>query len=144
MPKTTIFEAALIATVLSVFYPVLLIFLLVFYAIYFGLPFAWLSLVFAIVGGIGGLVLFKRLFPKVEGAKLSKKGDFEKIATMFGLLFGVGGALFTLGSFYDRTVTHTSCATPSTVNVTSPNCKVIETVSIPQLGGTETLDLLFF
>ena len=135
MAKTTIFEAALLATIISVGYPILVIFLLVLPADLFGFPLNWVYLPYAIVGGVGGYFLYRRYLPEVKGADFAKKGDFEKVVAMFGLLFGLGGSLFTLGSFYDRTVTNSTCANPPTVNVTSPNCKVIQTVTIPQIGG---------
>jgi hypothetical protein len=131
-PKTILGAAARL-TLLLFLYSLFVILVLILAASLAGpIPILWVWFFIALIGGGGGFILFYRKMQKIEGLKSNKPEDWVRAAGLLAIIFVLGQTLLALSSFYSQTVTQSRCIEPPTVNVTSSNCKAMQTVTIPQ------------
>jgi len=138
----TLFKAALILAVRSVLVPVVLIFIIVIVAMLLGFGFQYFFLLAVVPVPLISYLVYRRFDVKTSELPLPTPKDWERLALALSLILTAIGATFALSSFYGQTVTQSSCVKPSNVNVTSPNCTIIQTVSVPEstlLGPWVTL-----
>jgi hypothetical protein len=141
----TIFRAALALAIISVLVPLVVVFILVLVAIFLGIALQYVYLITLATVPLLSLLVYFGFRPKLTGLTLGKKKDWERLAGILTLTFTVIGAMVAIEAFFGQTVTQSSCINPSNVNVTSPNCKTIQTVSVSQstqLGPWVTLALI--
>jgi len=80
----------------------------------------------------------------IDDLKINPKKDWERLGIAMSLVLTLVATLLSLQNFFGQTVTQSSCYKPSDkINVTSPNCAVIQTVSIPQSTSLGSLGILF-
>ncbi len=138
----TLFGSALLLAVRSVLVPVALIFIIVIAAMLLGFGFQYFYLVAVPLVPLLSYLVYRRFDVKTAGLTLPTKKDWERLALVLSLVFTTIGATFASSSFYGQTVTQSSCIKPPNVNVTSSNCIITQTVSVPEstlLGPWVTL-----
>jgi len=123
---------ALRMSLLVILYPLAVILILISIASFVGsIPIIYVQLGVVLVLGIGGFFLFKRSLP-AGGLKINKMEEWVGMGTLVAVVYVFGQTLLALSSFYSTTVTQSRCIDPSTVNVTSLECRTIQTSAIPQ------------
>jgi hypothetical protein len=138
----TIFGAALALALISVLVPLVVIIVIELVAIFLGLGLQTVTLIALITVPAISYLVYRRFNAKLGELAFNKKKDWERVGSILILIFTILGATFAIQSFYGQTITQSSCINPPNVNVTSPNCKTIQTASVPEstmLGPWVTL-----
>jgi hypothetical protein len=97
----------------------------------------WVALVWSVVTIVGGVSIWSRYMNRFKGSYLppgEREAWFFTVSVFFGMI-GVGIALVSLSTFGAQTISSSHCIQPSNVNVTSTNCKMIETIQQAPSGG---------
>jgi len=82
-----------------------------------------------------GSVIMLRLWPNIKLLRKDDREDWNFILSIFVAIFTIGGGLVAFSAVNSQATTHSSCFLPKGVNVTSPNCQIIETVTLPNTGA---------
>ncbi len=94
-----------------------------------------LALLWTVVVVSGGAVYWWQVVRNYRNLPLGSRDSWFFTAGVLIALFAIGTGLITLSSFGAEIVTHSYCAEPKNVNVTSLNCKQIETVADASSNG---------
>jgi hypothetical protein len=133
-----VIRGAIILASVSVLYPLLVIFLLTFITDLLGYGQTVTYVSWLAISLPTGFLYFRTIVSKlkVSELKVNKKQDWERLGLVLTLVFTIIGTFLSLQAFYGQTVTQSRCYASNNVqvNMTSPNCQVIQTVSIPQSG----------
>jgi hypothetical protein len=131
-----VIKTAVVLGAISVLIPLLVIYLLTLIGLVFGYGQDVTTLLWILFTIPFGFLYYFLILPriKISGLKINKKKDWEALGIVLTLTFTIIATLLSIQSFYGQTITQSRCFNPSNVTVTSPNCKVIQTVSVPQAG----------
>ena len=97
----------------------------------------WVALLWSIVVIVVGVSVWSRYMNRFKERDLppgEREAWFFTVSIFFGMI-AVGISLVTLSSFGAQTVSSSHCIQPANVNVTSANCKMIETLQQAPSGG---------
>lgn len=86
------------------------------------------AIFWTLVAIVVGAIIWSNRLRKLRNLKLGNKNSwFFAVGALFAI-FTLGTSIVTLSNFDAKTFSHSYCIDPKNVTVTSPNCKVIETV----------------
>ncbi len=74
-------------------------------------------------------------WPNIKPLRKDDREDWNFIISIFVAVFTIGGGLVAFSVVNSQLTTHSSCFLPKGVNITSPNCQTIETVTLPNSGA---------
>jgi hypothetical protein len=75
---------------------------------------------------------FSHIFDKSRGLGKGKSEDWILLFTVLAAGFATGAAFQNVSTIGSETISRSSCISPSTVNVTSPNCAQVQTITLAQ------------
>jgi hypothetical protein len=136
----TIIRSALILAALTISLPLLFIMMIIIIAQLSGFPtsLVYASFVLLVIGLPAAFVYVRhRVAPDIfSNLKPNTKKDWERLGIALTLIFTVIATLAALQAIYGQTVTQSRCydSNNAQVNMTSTNCRVVQTVSLPQQG----------
>jgi hypothetical protein len=86
-------------------------------------------LVLTLVPGYIVVSIFFRMLGSAKKPRSSNRNDWVLLITILGAAFAIGGIFQAVSTIGSQTVSVSSCASPSKVNVTSPNCVRTQTIT---------------
>ncbi len=101
----------------------------------------WLSGAYGLIWGIAVFVIwlsltvyfhfsrYRRIFDESRDLVEGSRDDWILLVTILAAGFATGAALQNVSTINSQTVSYSRCITPGNLNVTSPNCTQIRTVS---------------
>jgi hypothetical protein len=143
LARTIIREAIVLGTI-SVGIPTFVIAILSFIGGLLKLGQELTTLVYVLFTFPFGILFYREILRRLDPSKLkpNKKQDWDRLALGLTLVFTIIVTLVALQALYGQT-TQSRCFDPPKVNVTSPNCTVIQTVTVQQSATfTQILDVL--
>jgi hypothetical protein len=84
--------------------------------------------------GRGSFSIWLRIFRHSKGLGFGSSGEWALVVTSLGAAFATGAVFESVSTVGSQTVSTSSCISPAHVNVTSPNCVQIQTIT--QTQGT--------
>ncbi len=88
-----------------------------------------LLLPYVIIGGRTCYRAIRDMFLKSKGLSHGSQSDWLQLVTILAAPFGIGGAFQSVSTIDAETVSNSSCAKPTGLNFTSPNCLEVQTLT---------------